>query len=189
MTKFEEIILHINEVLKRMKVNFVFSGAIAANVYRTIPRGTMDIDVAIPFNKEVLNKIKAAFKDSEFENWDIAQKRLEIKNKYPDIIIPEFLRLKHPSGYEIDFLPLYSDFLTHKRKAKLMNFEINVISPEDLILLKSIFYRPKDQDDIINILENSKLKLNIEYLIKELKDYEKNNVIKLIRRIKKEKKS
>ena len=181
--KFEEFIKKINNLLKEMKIDFIFSGAIAANVYRTIPRGTMDVDVAIPFTKQVLNEIRKKFIDFEFQNWDITQMRLEIKNKNPDIIVPEFLRLKHSSGYEIDFVPLYSNFLLHKRKAKIMDFEIDVMGPEDLILIKSIFYRYKDRDDIINILENLNLKLDENYLIKELKEYEKDDIIKLIKRI------
>ncbi|MFX0135219.1 MAG: nucleotidyl transferase AbiEii/AbiGii toxin family protein [Candidatus Hodarchaeota archaeon] len=181
--KFEELIIQIHNLLKEMNIDFIFSGAIAANVYRTTPRATMDIDIAIPFKKQILEKIKETFKDFEFEDWNLLEKRLEIKKKYPDVIVPEHLRLKHSSGYEIDFFPLYSNYLSNKRKAKVMNLEIDVIGPEDLILLKSLFNRYKDRDDVLNIIENFNLKLNLDYLIRELKEIERDEIINLIKKI------
>ncbi len=68
MVKFEDLIKQVYEILKSMGIEFIFSGAIAANVYRTTPRGTMDVDIAIPFTKEVINDIKNKFEEFEFEN-------------------------------------------------------------------------------------------------------------------------
>jgi len=180
---FRDLIKEVFLKLSEMKIDFIFSGAIAANVYRTTPRATADIDIAIPFNEQVLEAIKRKFINFEFINWDILKERLEIKKKYKDVIIPEFLRLKHVSGYEIDFFPLYSNYLLRKKKAKMLDFEIDVIGPEDLIIIKSIYYRPKDQDDIINILENSDLELDLNYLIQELQEFDKIEVINQIRAI------
>jgi len=183
LVKFEEFIKQIFEILKSMGIEFIFSGAIAANVYRTIPRGTMDVDVAIPFTKEVITNIRNKFEEFEFENLDITLMRLEIKDEHPDAIFPEFLRMKHPSGYAVDFLPLYSNFKLKKRKAKIGKLEIEVIGPEDLIILKSIFDRYKDRDDILNILKNKELKIDLDYIIKELKEYNKDEIITLIKQI------
>lgn len=166
-----------------MGLKFIFSGAIAANVYRTIPRATMDIDVAIPFQKHVLEEIKSTFKKFEIEDWELLQSRLNIKERYPDLIVPEFLRLKHTSGYEIDLFPLYSNFLLRKRKAKVNDLEIDIIGPEDLIIIKSFFNRHKDLDDITNILENMNLALDLKYLITELEELENDEMIALIKKI------
>ena len=183
LVSFEELIIQIHKILKEMNIIFIFSGAIAANVYRTTPRATMDIDIAIPFKKQVLEKIKEKLVGFEFEDWELIEKRLEIKKEDTDVIVPEYARLKHSSGYEIDFFPLYSNYLSNKRKAKIMNLEIEVIGPEDLILLKSLFNRYKDRDDIFNILENLNIKLDIDYLIQELKELNRNEIINLIKKI------
>ena len=185
MVKFEDLIKQVCNILKSIGVEYIFSGAIAANVYRTTPRGTMDVDIAIPFTEKNIKEITKKFKDFEFENLDITLMRLEIKDKHPDAIFPEFLRLKHPSGYAIDFLPLYSNFKLKSRKAKISDLEIEVIGPEDLIILKGIFDRYKDRDDIVNIMKNETLEIDLDYIIKELKEYNKQEIIELINRMRK----
>ncbi len=178
--KLEELIKMTFKILSAINISFVFSGAIAANAYRSVPRATMDLDIAIPFEEKYLEIIKEKFKGFVPENWDLVKTRLEIKETYPDVIILEFLRLKHPSGYEIDFSPLYPKHLKRKSKARVLNFEIDIIGPEDLILIKSFFSRHKDLDDIINILENSELELDLKYLIEELKEIGNQEIIQLI---------
>lgn len=165
-----------------MKINFIFSGAVAANAYRSVPRATMDLDIAIPFEENNLEMILAKFKEFEAKDWDLVKARLETKKEHPDVIIPEFLRLKHKSGYEIDFFPLYPKYLERKSKVRILGSEIDLIGPEDLIIIKSVFSRHKDLDDIENILMNSKIKLDLEYLIRELEEFENNEIIKLIKR-------
>ena len=182
MLKIADLIRKINTKLKDLKIDFVFSGAIAANVYRTIPRATMDLDIAIPFNERVLKEIKDKFNEFTFENWELLVERLEIKKKNPDVIIPEFLRLKHESGFEIDLFPLYTKYLKRKTKASIQDFEIEVIGPEDLISIKSIFNRYKDRDDIINILQNPHLKLDMDYLLQELEEYGNKEIIELVKK-------
>lgn len=183
MTKLEELLRKIDNRLKKMQVTFIFSGAIAANVYRTVPRATMDLDIAITFNDIILDKIKKDFRDFEILDWELLKKRLAIKKEHPEVIVPEILKLKHSSGFELDFFPLYSQYLLRKRTAKIEDFSIDIIGPEDLILLKSLFNRYKDRDDILNILENSNLKLDLKYLIDELQELEKDETITLVKKI------
>lgn len=183
MENLKDLVKEVFEKLKKLKIEFLFSGAIAANFYRTSLRGTMDIDIAIPFNEQVLNDIKNEFQDYEVEDWELIMERLEIKKKRPDVIVPEFMRLKHSSDYEIDFFPLYSNFILRKRRYKLLDFEIDIIGPEDLIILKGVYDRYKDRDDIVNILENKELDLDLDYLLKELSEYEKDEIITLIKRV------
>ena len=183
MDKIEEFLLTINEKLKKMNITFLFSGALAANVYRTIPRATMDIDIAIPFDEDIIIKIKNNFDDYEIEDWELVKQRLEVKKKDPNVIVPEFLRLKHKSGFLLDFFPLFENHLIRKKSAKIANTEIEIIGPEDLLILKSIYYRYKDRDDLENILGNPKIKLDINYLIKELDEYQKDEIIKLIKKL------
>jgi hypothetical protein len=183
LIKIEELLRDIDNRLKKLKINFIYSGAIAANVYRTVPRATMDIDIAIPFNDKVLEKFKKIFQDFEILDWDLLKQRLAMQKEQPDIIIPEILKLKHSSGFEIDFFPLYSEYLLRKRTAKVSDFEIEVIGPEDLILLKSLFNRYKDRDDIANILENTALELDLNYIIQELQEFDRAEIITLIKKI------
>jgi hypothetical protein len=178
-----ELLRKIDTRLKKMQATFIFSGAIAANVYRTIPRATMDLDIAIPFDNTILDSLKRNFQDFEILDWELLKKRLAIKKEHPEVIVPEILKLKHPSGFEVDFFPLYSPYLLRKRTAKIEDFSIDVIGPEDLILLKSFFNRYKDRDDIVNILENSNLKLDLKYIIDELQEIGNNEIITLVKRI------
>jgi len=183
--RLEELLIAIINSLRKLKIEFIFSGAIAANVYRTLPRATMDIDIAIPFDIKILNKIKKIFQDYEVEDWDLLKERLAARNEHPDVIVPEILKLKHASGFEIDFFPLYSEYLSRKKTAKISNTEFDVIGPEDLILLKSLFNRYKDRDDIVNILENNALQLDLNYLIQELQKIGRDEIVNLIKTIRK----
>ncbi|TFG05972.1 MAG: hypothetical protein EU536_00080 [Promethearchaeota archaeon] len=179
--KFGELIQITSAILTSMNIPFIFSGALAANAYRSAPRATMDLDVAIPFEETNLTRIKERFKEFEVQDWDLIVARLEIKKNNPDVIVPEFLRLKHEVGYEIDFFPLNPKYLARKFKAKVQNIQIELIGPEDLIVIKSIFARHKDLDDILNILENPRIPLDLPYLIQELRAFDNFEMIKIIK--------
>ncbi|MHA1315814.1 MAG: hypothetical protein ACTSRB_18055 [Candidatus Helarchaeota archaeon] len=111
------------------------SGALAANAYRTIPRATMDVDIAVPFSKEILQQIKDVFSDYVVEDWDLIKRRFKVKKENPNVLVPEVFCLKHPSGFEINFFPLYSKFLTRKHVVKFRDLEMDIIGPEDLIII------------------------------------------------------
>ena len=55
---------------------------------------------------------------------------------------------------------------------KIQNEFINFVSPEDLIIHKIFSNRPKDIEDVQNIL-NSVKKVDVDYIKKYLKEFEK----------------
>jgi len=148
--------------LNELEILHFFTGAIASS-YWGKPRTTTDIDIVWEpsnikaFFKE-LKKIKLDFDES------ILLKKLELKESL--VILDKI------SPYRIDFLPLQSQSQLKRRiLVKILNINIWLVSPEDLIIMKTLFGREKDQTDIMHIiriqgdkLDNNYIQENIENL-------------------------
>jgi hypothetical protein len=68
-----------------------------------------------------------------------------------------FLLVHEPSGIKIDLsvagLPFEQEMLSRASTVKVGDFEVNVPSPEDLIIMKAVAHRPRDLIDIASIVE------------------------------------
>jgi hypothetical protein len=61
-------------------------------------------------------------------------------------------------------VPLQEELLRRTVPVQVRGREIPITSPEDLILLKLIFHRPKDLQDVCGILWVQRGKLDLDYM-------------------------
>lgn len=138
----------------------MLTGGLAVSFWG-LPRTTHDIDIVIKLQKKDKDKIIEAFK----KDFYISEKALNlaIEKKFTFNII------HYQSGLKIDFWLLKKDpfrisEFKRRKKKKIFGKEIFIISPEDLILEKLLWFKQTQStrhlEDIEGILKISKINQN-----------------------------
>ena len=128
-------------------------GGLTVRVYG-IPRPTYDIDftLAVPRPSlldfyHTLQKLGYTVPDPYFTGW------LDRVAGMPVVKIRFF---GSENGVDVDFFLAESEFqqqvLVRRRREKIDDLDVWIVSPEDLILLKLISRRPRDMADIGDVL-------------------------------------
>jgi hypothetical protein len=134
-------IVALHEMLDSLSVPHQFGGAIALAWYRS-PRATTDIDVNITVAPEDAGPVLGAIEHigvrvTDADRAAIAQDgqaRLDWDGSYLDVFFAT--------------LDLHQEMVGRSRSVRFGPVEIPILSPEDLIVCKAVFDRPKDWVDI-----------------------------------------
>lgn len=138
-------ILALHEMLDSLRAPHQFGGAIALAWYRS-PRATTDIDVNLTLAPGEAAPVLAAIEHlgvriADADREAIArdgQARLDWDGAYLDVFFAT--------------LDLHREMLERARTVSFGASEIPILSPEDLIVCKAVFDRPKDWVDIEEIV-------------------------------------
>jgi len=178
----EHLLYKIAEILQDLKIPYAVTGGFAVAVWGK-PRFTADIDIIvelIPKNIEPLAKTLLLIDKDVYVSEEAMRDALERKSEFNFI---------HPqTGLKVDFwvrgskADIYGKLKFERRIAKKIDKQrIFFVSPEDLILSKLAWYKESESskhlEDIKTILDNSKLKLDLNY-IKNWAD--RNSTIKIL---------
>ena len=146
--------------LEKLEIPYILTGGLAVSFWG-FPRTTHDIDIVIDAQEKDKNKIIKIF-EKDFYISDIAVSQA-IAQRFTFNII------HNKSGLKIDFWLSKNDsykILEFKRrlKKKIFGKDIYIISPEDLILGKLLWYKESQSsrhlEDIKSIFDISKPDLN-----------------------------
>jgi hypothetical protein len=155
-------------LLSRIKYPGIIIGGIAASLL-AVPRFTADIDALIIFPLEKLQKLIELAEKEGF----IARipKALDFAR------CNRVLLLRHQaSGINLDLalgcLPFETEAIKRRIEFKIGEIAIDLPSPEDLIVLKSVAHRPKDLFDIQAIIKTHP-HLNQRYIKKWVRQFAK----------------
>jgi hypothetical protein len=138
-------IISLHEMLESVGVPHQFGGAIALAWYRN-PRATTDIDINLTLPPEAAEPVlqllarlgvTVAPADRELIAAD-GQARLDWDVSYLDVFFAT--------------LELHFDMATHARVVRFGPVDLPILAPEDLIICKAVFDRPKDWLDIEEML-------------------------------------
>lgn len=181
----EQLLYKIVNILQNLKIPYAITGGFAVAVWGK-PRFTADIDIIvelIPENIKSLTKALLLVDKDVYISEEAMRDALERKSEFNFI---------HPqTGLKVDFwvrnskADLYGKLKLERAIAKKINRqEIFFVSPEDLILSKLSWYKESESskhlEDIKTILDNQKLKLNLNYVKKWAK---KQSTINILERI------
>jgi hypothetical protein len=154
----DEKIIAIAAALDAAAINYGFGGAVALAYYGT-PRGTTDIDLNVFLKQDyvhVLAKVFAKLGMQEFERHALSA--LDQKGQ---------LRAQWDHT-PIDVFFAYDDFhFSCEKRVRQVPFagtDISILSPEDLIVFKVVYGRPKDFRDVQEILICMGEELDLRYL-------------------------
>lgn len=140
----------ITSALESRKIPYMLSGSLALNVY-TIPRMSYDIDIVIELHEENQSEFMKIFGNDFYINPDTVQEETKRHGMFNAI---DFV-----SGFKIDFIVRKeSDFrkceFDRRKKEKITDFEVWIVSPEDLIISKIEWIQKIYSDKQINDIEN-----------------------------------
>lgn len=136
----------------------MLSGSIALNNY-TILRMTMDIDIVVELHEENLNDFLSIFGDNYYLNKDSVKE--ETKH------LGMFNVIDHKTGFKVDFVlrknTAYRKLEFQRRfKTKVADFDVWIVSPEDLTISKIEWIQQFQSDKQINDIENLLAKPDID---------------------------
>lgn len=146
--------------LEKLRIPYVLTGGLAVSFWG-LPRTTHDIDIIIKAKREDKDKIVNIFKKDFYISEEAVFQAIE-QNFTFNII-------HYKAGLKIDFwLTKKSSFgnleFQRKQKKKIFGKEVFIISPEDLILEKLLWYKNGESsrhlEDVAGIIKISKLNLN-----------------------------
>jgi len=159
------VIKKILKIARKENLDIAFMGGMAVSAWGN-PRATYDINCLLGVASGEFEKFMAAMKKEGFQ--------CDEKNIMRAIGGLSFVTLVYPGkkqgGIHVDVFLAGQGFatsvLSRKKKIKIWDSEIPLISPEDLILYKLIARREKDLEDVQDVLVAQRNALNICYLRK-----------------------
>ena len=153
-------------------VNYLIVGGIALNLHG-VPRATFDLDIIVAWDESNIEKIEEILKNLNFKTMvPVSLSELKDKSKRKELARKKhmfalnFYNVDDPLE-EIDILikdvSNFDELFERKKTIKIDDFEIYLISLDDLIKLKRKSKRHKDREDMKNLM-----------LVKHIKEKNKN---------------
>lgn len=138
-------VARIAELFARAEVAYAVIGAHGVNAWLE-PRFTADIDVTVDIDAPAMLRLRRVFADSGYEA------TLEYGGHLPSG--PDFVRFASADRITIVEIQTAKTALQREvvRRARASSEGIRVATPEDLIVLKLIADRPKDQLDLLGLV-------------------------------------
>ena len=158
MTSQEAALVLLARLLAKHQIPYMIIGGLANAVWGE-PRATLDIDVTISADTSDAGRISSLL-DRHF--------RALVSD--PEAFAEEtrVLPLESRTGVRVDLifglLPFERDAIERAKPVAIADEEIRFCTPEDLILLKIISRRERDQADVQGILRRRLSGLDLEYL-------------------------
>jgi hypothetical protein len=145
---FEEILSRIGASLRKHSLPYMIIGGQAVLLYGE-PRLTRDIDVTLGVDVEHIDELLAVVQELALK--PIPEDLESFVRK--TMVLPA---LDETTGIRVDFIfsftPYETGAINRARKILIMEQEVNFASPEDVIIHKIFAGRPRDIEDVKNII-------------------------------------
>jgi hypothetical protein len=141
------------ELFERLGTPYAVMGGLAVRMYG-IPRPTHDVDFTIALERDRLPCLYESLRDLGYTLADShASGWVDLVAGMPVVKARLYLEGR---GIDVDFFlaesPYQQQLLARRRREEADGKQIWFVSPEDLVLLKLISYRPRDIADIADVL-------------------------------------
>lgn len=150
----QTLLLEAIEVLDRLGIEFMIMGGFAVRSWG-VPRPTYDADLAIAAQGDALAGVLSELRAAGFEV--PREHEAEFLDRIGDMEKVKVTRFADGSVWDVDlFLAKGSFFesaMARRRTRTLDGRDVYVMAPEDVILLKLVAYRRKDQVDVEEIVK------------------------------------
>lgn len=153
MASVDELLRDTVDVLTRLEIPYALIGGFAVRSHG-VPRTTYDVDATVLLEREKLPRLFDAFEEIGYTVPDI------YRSKWVDLVagMPVVKVLSFDQGKSIpgDIFLAESEYqqsvIARRKRYWVEDFEADVASVEDLILLKLMASRPRDIADIADLL-------------------------------------
>lgn len=162
-----EIARAVADGLEERGIPYAIGGAIALGFYAP-PRATVDVDVNVFVSLEHgLEDLLAALAEMGFEaddDQELVRRRAREEGQFRGSI----------AGLRVDVfvpaVPFYATLEERRREVPLFGRPLWILGPEDLAVLKLMFFRRKDLADVEALLRDQGKALDREYIRRTLID-------------------
>jgi hypothetical protein len=162
----QELLRRVIEVLASAGIDYMITGSMASSV-QGAPRATHDVDLVVAFSQEDTETLLAAFPPSDFYlSRDAITEAINSRQM--------FNLLDLTGGDKVDFWiltnePFDQSRFARKRRQRGFDFEFNISSPEDTILIKLRWANlsggsEKQFNDALQVFEVQRSNLDHVYL-------------------------
>lgn len=160
-----EVARALADALQRHQLPYAIGGAIAL-AYYAAPRATVDVDVNVFVTPgDQLDRALTVLAEAGFAaNDDVATLRVHA--------IQEGQFRGTASGLRVDVfvptIPYYADLARRTREVTLLGRPMTILGPEDLAVLKMMFFRRKDLADVEALLREQGTTLDRDFVRRTL---------------------
>ena len=152
-----DIARRLADTLANHGTSYAIGGALAL-AYYTAPRATVDVDINVFISPRDLRQLLTVLATAGFTAdspetiertaWEDGQFRGRIEGIRVDVFVPS--------------IPFYAEMASRTRQVPLLGRPIDILSPQDLLTLKMMFFRRKDLADVEAVLRNLPPGLDVE---------------------------
>ncbi len=154
-TSLLDALFAVHEVLAGAHIPHALCGGLAANLYRDEVRATVDVDVAVAVAPARVANLVRRLEES---GWKVE----------PHWRQGEQLRLTRQELPRVDCILATTDYERHAIEqavpTRIEDWELKVLSPEDLIVFKLIAGRARDYEAVAAIINTRGEQLDVEYI-------------------------
>ncbi len=167
---FEKILSQIGVSLNKHNLPYMVVGGQAVLFYGE-PRLTRDIDITLGVDVNHFRDVLAVVQEL---NLKPLPKEIESFVRQT-MVLPA---LDEHTGIRVDFIFSYTPYETEAikraKKVKIIGQEVNLASPEDLIIHKIFAGRPRDIEDVRTVLLKNP-DVDIQYIREWLKEFDESS--------------
>lgn len=152
MSEIISTLRDVSAALHRLDIPYAVMGGLAVRAHG-IPRPTYDLDFTIAIEREQLVVLFDTLDELGYTVPEIY--RTGWVDQVADMPLIKFNLMIQGNAIAVDvFLaetPFLESAIARRVRTEIENVTVDVVSPEDLILLKAIARRPRDVGDIIDV--------------------------------------
>jgi len=164
---FEKILSQIGVSLSKHNLPYMVVGGQAVLLYGE-PRLTRDIDITLGVDVDHLEEVLSVVQELKLNP---LPKEIESFVR-ETMVLPA---LDEHTGIRVDFIFSYTPYETgaikRAKKVEIMGQEVNIASPEDLIIHKIFAGRPRDIEDVRTVLLKN-TDVDLQYIRGWLKEFD-----------------
>lgn len=169
-----DVIHWLEEVFDRLQLRRSYGGAIAYNYYAP-PRLTQDVDVLVLVPDTKIPELLDEFSNAGCQHLRPEPHPLELPAVMADFRSKAHLAAFACRGVRTELFlpwhPFHYQVLDRSPERDLEGRKIRIHAPEDLIVFKKIFDRPKDIGDIKAMLMAQQGKLDLNRLLSDARQF------------------
>jgi predicted nucleotidyltransferase len=167
---FETILSRIGISLSKHNLPYMVIGGQAVLLYGE-PRLTRDIDITLGVDVDHLGEVLAVVQEL---NLKPLPEEIESFVK-ETMVLPA---LDEQTGIRVDFIFSYTPYekeaIKRARKIEILGQEVNIASPEDLIIHKIFAGRPRDREDVRTVMLKNP-DIDLPYIREWLKKFDESS--------------
>ena len=160
---FESFVRRTFWALSNAGLEYVIVGGLAAILYGRL-RATFDVDIVIDIQPSDTDAVKSLVQAFNSHGLEVFEHKIVSSLKDRN----HFSVFDTKTPFRVDArgvcTRLDSTLLKNHKKTKLLDLDVWVASPEDIVVTKLIYGSPQDIEDVLSIILNLKEKLDFKYL-------------------------